>query len=93
MLIHEQYVKEYNLRSLRSHIALVNQEPTLFAGTICQNIIYRKENATETEQRKTAVLADAHELIRYESIPLTLLIKMTFFFVQVKMHIMSKSKV
>ncbi|PSS28554.1 ABC transporter B family member 15 like [Actinidia chinensis var. chinensis] len=63
ILIDEQDVKEYNLRSLRSHIALVSQEPTLFAGTIRQNIIYGKEDATETELSKAAGLANAHEFI------------------------------
>ncbi|KAH0973000.1 hypothetical protein GBA52_025156 [Prunus armeniaca] len=33
-------VKSYHLRSLRKHIALVSQEPTLFAGTIRENIVY-----------------------------------------------------
>ncbi|GMP82567.1 hypothetical protein CsSME_00036812 [Camellia sinensis var. sinensis] len=63
ILIDGQDIKEYNLRSLRSHIALVSQEPTLFGGTIRENIIYGKEDATETEVRKAAVLANAHEFI------------------------------
>ncbi|XAR48125.1 Xenobiotic-transporting ATPase [Bertholletia excelsa] len=56
-------IKDYNLRSLRSQIALVSQEPTLFAGTIRENILYGKENATESEIRKAAILANAHEFI------------------------------
>ncbi|KAG2682161.1 hypothetical protein I3760_11G178400 [Carya illinoinensis] len=55
--IDEQEIKSYNLKMLRSHIALVSQEPTLFAGTIRENIVYGKENATESEKRKAAVLA------------------------------------
>jgi ATP-binding cassette subfamily B (MDR/TAP) protein 1 len=50
---------------LRSHIALVSQEPTLFPGTIRENIVYGKENATESEIRKASVLANAHEFVRY----------------------------
>ncbi|KAK9268557.1 hypothetical protein L1049_000311 [Liquidambar formosana] len=61
--IDEQDIKNYNLRVLRSHIALVSQEPTLFAGTIHANIAYGKENARESEIRKAAVLANAHEFI------------------------------
>ncbi|KAF6176963.1 hypothetical protein GIB67_027763 [Kingdonia uniflora] len=57
-------IKSYNLRSLRSHIALVSQEPTLFADTIHENIVYGKENATEAEIIKAATLANAHEFIR-----------------------------
>ncbi|KAK9268408.1 hypothetical protein L1049_000158 [Liquidambar formosana] len=61
--IDEQDIKNYNLRFLRSHIALVSQEPTLFAGTIHENIAYGKENARESEIRKAAVLANAHEFV------------------------------
>lgn len=63
--IDEQDVKNYNLRLLRSHIALVSQEPTLFARTIRENIAYGKQKATESEIKKAAVLANAHEFIRY----------------------------
>lgn len=66
VLIDEKDVKDYNLRTLRSHIALVSQEPTLFAGTIGENIAYGKEGARESEIRKAAMLANAHEFIRYK---------------------------
>ncbi|KAL7241120.1 hypothetical protein ACSBR2_006696 [Camellia fascicularis] len=56
-------IKSYNLRGLRSHIALVSQEPTLFAGTILDNISYGNENATEAEIIAAATLANAHEFI------------------------------
>lgn len=61
-------IKSYNLRSLRSHIALVSQEPTLFAGTIHENIAYGKETATETEIIAAATIANAHEFIRSNSL-------------------------
>ncbi|XP_058730505.1 putative multidrug resistance protein [Vicia villosa] len=61
--IDEQDIKSYNLRMLRSHIALVSQEPTLFSGTIRDNIAYGKENATESEIRRAATVANAHEFI------------------------------
>ncbi|KAA8529665.1 hypothetical protein F0562_034235 [Nyssa sinensis] len=63
ILIDGQDVKSYNLRNLRSHIALVSQEPTLFAGTVHQNIVYGKEEATEAEVREASTLANAHEFI------------------------------
>nr|GMD97891.1 putative multidrug resistance protein [Ipomoea batatas] len=63
VLIDDRDIKAYNLRSLRSHIALVSQEPTLFAGTIQENITYGKENATQSEIKKAAILANAHEFI------------------------------
>lgn len=58
-------IREFNLRSLRSHIALVSQEPTLFAGTIRDNIVYGKEDASEDEIKRAARHANAHEFIRY----------------------------
>lgn len=58
-------IKSYNLRQLRSHIALVSQEPTLFAGSIRENIAYGKEDATESEVREAAIQANAQEFIRY----------------------------
>ncbi|PWA52634.1 AAA+ ATPase domain-containing protein [Artemisia annua] len=63
VLIDGHDLKHYNLRSLRSHIALVSQEPTLFAGSIRHNIVYGKEEASEAEIRKAAKLANAHEFI------------------------------
>ncbi|TXG61115.1 hypothetical protein EZV62_012478 [Acer yangbiense] len=56
-------IKLYNLRALRSHIALVSQEPTLFMGTIHDNIAYGKENATEAEIVEAATIANAHDFI------------------------------
>ncbi|KFK33731.1 hypothetical protein AALP_AA5G052500 [Arabis alpina] len=55
----------YNLRSLRQHIALVSQEPTLFAGTIRENIIYGKasDKIDETEIIQAAKAANAHDFI------------------------------
>ncbi|KAJ8543070.1 hypothetical protein K7X08_005593 [Anisodus acutangulus] len=64
VLIDDRDIKSYNLRSLRSQIALVSQEPTLFAETIRQNIIYGKEEATDSEIKKAAIHANAHEFIR-----------------------------
>jgi len=63
VFVDEQDIKNYNLRMLRAHIALVSQEPTLFAGTIRENIAYGKENSKESEIKRAAVLANAHEFI------------------------------
>lgn len=57
-------ISTFNLRSLRKHIALVAQEPTLFAGSIRDNILYGKENASETEIIEAAKAANAHDFIR-----------------------------
>ncbi|XP_022133729.1 ABC transporter B family member 15-like, partial [Momordica charantia] len=43
-------IRSYRLRTLRKHIALVSQEPTLFAGTIRENIVYgNSEGIDESE--------------------------------------------
>lgn len=60
-------IKSYNLKSLRSQIALVSKEPTLFAGSIRGNIIYGKEEATESEIKKAAICANANEFQRYDN--------------------------
>ncbi|XP_022773712.1 ABC transporter B family member 15-like isoform X2 [Durio zibethinus] len=57
-------IRSYNLRSLRKHIALVSQEPTLFAGTIRENILYGSSDKTdESEIIEAAKAANAHDFI------------------------------
>lgn len=56
-------IKKLNLKSLRLKIGLVQQEPALFATTIYENILYGKENATETEIIEAAKAANAHNFI------------------------------
>lgn len=46
-------------------MALVNQEPTIFAGTIHDIIPYGMENAFEAEIIETATIANAHDFIRF----------------------------
>ncbi|KAJ9135223.1 hypothetical protein P3X46_032431 [Hevea brasiliensis] len=41
-------IKSYNLRSSRKYIALVSQEPTLFAGTIKEDIVYGLKDGYDT---------------------------------------------
>ncbi|KAG6578616.1 ABC transporter B family member 15, partial [Cucurbita argyrosperma subsp. sororia] len=57
-------LKSYHLRTLRKRIALVSQEPTLFAGTIRDNIVYGySETADESEIIEAAKAANAHDFI------------------------------
>ncbi|XP_030553552.2 ABC transporter B family member 15-like [Rhodamnia argentea] len=57
-------IRSYHLRSLRQHIALVSQEPTLFASTVKENIIYGVSRAVaETEIVKAARAANGHGFI------------------------------
>nr|XP_007151162.1 hypothetical protein PHAVU_004G023100g [Phaseolus vulgaris]ESW23156.1 hypothetical protein PHAVU_004G023100g [Phaseolus vulgaris] len=57
-------IKSYHLRSIRKHIGLVSQEPTLFGGTIRENIAYGASNKVdETEIIEAARAANAHDFI------------------------------
>lgn len=56
-------IRRFHLRSLRKHMSLVQQEPTLFATTIYDNIRYGKEEATESEVVEAAKVAHAHTFI------------------------------
>ncbi|KAF8783917.1 hypothetical protein HU200_000367 [Digitaria exilis] len=56
-------VRTYNLQALRKHIGLVSQEPTLFAGSIRENIVYGTEMASEEEIENAARSANAHNFI------------------------------
>lgn len=58
-----QDVRNFTLKSLRSQIGIVQQDIYLFAGTIAENIAYRKPNATEEEIIAAAKNANAHEFI------------------------------
>ncbi|KAL2335591.1 hypothetical protein Fmac_016804 [Flemingia macrophylla] len=57
-------IKLYNLKALRNCIALVSQEPTLFNGTIRDNIAYGAFDKTnEVEIIEAAKIANAHDFI------------------------------
>ncbi|GMT16682.1 hypothetical protein PFISCL1PPCAC_7979, partial [Pristionchus fissidentatus] len=55
--------KDINVRHLRSQIALVGQEPTLFNYSIRENIAYGCPNATQEQIESAAKLANAHAFI------------------------------
>jgi ABC-type multidrug transport system fused ATPase/permease subunit len=61
-----------SLDSLRAQISVVSQEPFLFNGTVRENILYGKLDATEEELFAAARAANCHEFItrlpeRYDS--------------------------
>ncbi|KAL5220578.1 hypothetical protein ABZP36_025291 [Zizania latifolia] len=63
VLLDGRDVRKYNLRALRRVMALVPQEPFLFAATIHDNIAYGREGATEAEVVEAATAANAHKFI------------------------------
>ena len=60
-------IGEYTLNSLRSKIGIVQQDVFLFGGTIKENILYGKPDATEEEVIEAARRANIIEFI--ESLP------------------------
>lgn len=56
-------IRDIRLKSLRSHIGIVQQEVYLFSGTIYDNIRYGKPDATREEVIQASKEANAHEFI------------------------------
>ncbi len=56
-------IRKYTLKSLRNHIGVVQQDVYLFSGSIRENILYGKLDATEEEMIEAAKKAEAHEFI------------------------------
>ena len=67
ILIDGKSIYDVKLESLRANIGIVQQEVFLFTGTIKDNILYGKANATDDEIIKAAKMANIHEFI--ESLP------------------------
>ena len=58
-----QDIRDLSLDSLRRHIGVVSQEPFLFNGTIRENILYGKLDATDEELISAAKAANCYEFI------------------------------
>ncbi len=56
-------IRTVTLKSLRSSIGIVQQDVYLFAGTVYENILYGRPDATEEEVIEAAKNANAHEFI------------------------------
>lgn len=63
ILIDGVNIKDYKLHSLRRNIGMVLQETILFSGTIRDNILYGKLDATQDEIIAAAKAANAYEFI------------------------------
>ena len=57
-------LREFAKKDLRSHIAVVPQMPSLFSGTIAENILIGRLDATEAQVIEAARKAHADEFIR-----------------------------
>lgn len=63
MLVDGINIQDVQLRWLRMQIGLVSQEPSLFATTIRENILFGKDGASEEEIKAAAIAANAHTFI------------------------------
>lgn len=63
ILIDGQNIKELDLKSLRRNIGSVSQEPSLFSGTISDNLRIGKMGATDEEVIEAAKTANVHTFI------------------------------
>ncbi len=63
VLIDDQDVAQATQASLRSQIAIVQQEPILFHRSLAENIAYARPEASMAEIERAARLANAHQFI------------------------------
>lgn len=63
VLLDGRDVRDLTLRSLRSQVSIVLQEPLLFSGTLFENIRYGRFEASHDEVVEAAKAANAHEFI------------------------------
>ena len=63
ILIDGTNIKDYDLSSLRKNIGIVQQNVYLFYGSIKENILFGRPDASDEEVIKAAKLAGAHEFI------------------------------
>ncbi|MDU7055251.1 MAG: ABC transporter ATP-binding protein, partial [Enterococcus hirae] len=56
-------IREYDLDALRKHVGIVLQESVLFSGTIRDNIVFGKPDATDEEVINAAKQANIHDFI------------------------------
>ncbi len=64
ILIDDQDIRKVSLESLRQHVGLVSQEPFLFNGTVRENILYGRLEATEDDVIAAARAANCEAFIR-----------------------------
>jgi subfamily B ATP-binding cassette protein MsbA len=57
-------LRGFDLQALRRHVALVPQDPTLFTGTVAENIRYADPEAPDDAVRRAGEMANAHTFIQ-----------------------------
>ena len=60
-------VRDYTLHSLRDEVGVVTQETYLFNGTIRENLLYAKPDATEEEMIEACKKANIYDFIKNQA--------------------------
>ena len=63
ILVDDYDIRDIKLSSLRKHISMVPQEPVLFSGTIAENIVYGRDEATPEAIMDAARSAELHDFV------------------------------
>lgn len=63
ILLDSHNIKDLDLRFLRENIGAVSQEPSLFTGTIKDNIRVGNMDADDEAIKNAAIMANAHNFI------------------------------
>lgn len=64
ILLDGKDIRNITLRSLRENIGIVEQDVYLFSGSVKENILYGKPDASDEEVEEAAKLAGAYEFIK-----------------------------
>lgn len=64
ILIDNQNIKDIKIKDLRGHIGVVQQDVFLFSGSIRENILYGRPDATEEEMLAAAKKANIHDFVQ-----------------------------
>jgi len=63
VLIDDVDIKQFDIGSWRSALAIVDQDTFLFNGSVKENLLFAKPTATEEQIIDSAIQAEAHEFI------------------------------
>jgi len=58
-------IRDLTLKSIRQHISIVLQNVFLFHGSVRENILFGRQDASEEEMIRAARVANAHEFIEH----------------------------